>query len=172
MHDLVVVGAGFAGLACAKRAAERGLSVLVIDRQPFPGRYVHTTGILVKEAQAEWTAPGSLVRRLRRVRVYVPSLRWVEVGSDGYYFLATDTAKLMGFLAAETRRAGVDIRFGSEFVGVHGTRIGHRRSIQTAGRKGVLQSLRRGVVFEWATWPIGCDFDGAARAIAERTPTP
>ena len=118
LHDLVVVGAGFAGLACAKRAAERGLSVLVIDRQPFPGRYVHTTGILVKEAQAEWAAPGSMVRRLRRVRVYAPSLRWVELGSDGYYFLATDTAKLMGFLVGETRRAGVEIRFGSEFVGV------------------------------------------------------
>lgn len=51
-RDLVVIGAGFAGLACAKRAAERVLSVLVIDRQPAPGRYVHTTGTLVKEAQA------------------------------------------------------------------------------------------------------------------------
>ena len=68
-RDLVVVGAGFAGLACAKRAAERGLSVLVIDRQPSPGRYVHTTGILVKEAQAEWAAPRPLVRKIDRVRL-------------------------------------------------------------------------------------------------------
>lgn len=118
VRDLVVVGAGFAGLACAKRAAERGLSVLVIDRLPSPGRYVHTTGILVKEAQAEWAAPAPLVRRIDRVRVYAPSHRHLEMRSNGYYFLATDTPKLMQFLADETCRAGAEIRFGSEFVGV------------------------------------------------------
>lgn len=117
-RDLVVVGAGFAGLACAKRAAERGLSVLVIDQQPSPGRYVHTTGILVKEAQAEWAAPDPLVRRIDRVRLYAPSHRYVDLRSNGYYFLATDTPQLMQFLADETRRAGAEIRFGSEFVGV------------------------------------------------------
>lgn len=117
-RDLVVVGAGFAGLACAKRAAERGLSVLVIDQQPSPGRYVHTTGILVKEAQAEWAAPAHLVRRIDRVRLYAPSHRHVVLRSNDYYFLATDTPKLMQFLADETRRAGAEIRFGSEFVGV------------------------------------------------------
>lgn len=116
--DLVVVGAGFAGLACAKRAAERGLSVLVIDRQPSPGRYVHTTGILVKEAQAEWAAPPPLVRKIDRVRLYAPSHRHVELGGNGYYFLATDTPKLMSFLADETRRAGAEIRFGCDFVGM------------------------------------------------------
>lgn len=117
-RDLVVVGAGFAGLACAKRAAERGLSVLVIDRQPAPGRYVHTTGILVKEAQIEWAVPTPLVREIDRVRLYVPSHRHVEMWRNGYYFLATDTPKLMAFLADETRRAGAEIRFGSEFVGL------------------------------------------------------
>ena len=117
-RDVVVVGAGFAGLACAKRAAERGLSVLVIDRQPSPGRYVHTTGILVKEAQAEWAAPAPLLRKMDRVRLYAPSHRHVELGSNGYYFLATDTPKLMAFLADETRRAGAEIRFGCEFAGV------------------------------------------------------
>lgn len=117
-RDLVVVGAGFAGLACARRAAERGLSVLVIDRQPSPGRYVHTTGILVKEAQAEWAAPPSLVRKIDRVRLYAPSHRHLELGSREYYFLATDTPKLMAFLADETRRAGAEIWFGCDFVGV------------------------------------------------------
>ncbi|MCY3621762.1 MAG: NAD(P)/FAD-dependent oxidoreductase [Gammaproteobacteria bacterium] len=117
-RDLVVVGAGFAGLACAKRAAERGLSVLVIDQQPSPGRYVHTTGILVKEAQMEWAVPTPLVREIDRVRLYAPSHRHVELGRNGYYFLATDTPKLMEFLADETRCAGAEVRFGSEFVGL------------------------------------------------------
>ena len=114
----MVVGAGFAGLACAKRAAERGLSVLVIDQQPSPGRHVHTTGILVEEAQAEWVAPSALVRKLSRVRLYAPSQRYVDLRCNGYHFFATDTVELMRFLADDTRRAGVEIRFGSAFAGV------------------------------------------------------
>lgn len=114
--DLVVVGAGFAGLACAKRATERGLSVLVIDRQSSPGQHVHTTGILVKEAQAEWAAPAALVREIRRVRLYAPSHRHVDLHSDGYHFLATRTAALLAHLADEARDAGAEVRFGSPFT--------------------------------------------------------
>ena len=83
-HDIIVIGAGFAGLACARRAAERGLSVLVLDRQSEPGERIHTTGILVKEAWEEWVAPTPLVRKINRVRVYTPSHQFVELESDGY----------------------------------------------------------------------------------------
>ena len=115
-RDLVVVGAGFAGLACARRAAERGLSVLVIDQQSLPGQHVRTTGILVKEAQAEWAAPAGLVREIRRVRLYGPSHRHVVLHCDGYHFLATRTAALLAFLADEARRAGAEVRFGQPFT--------------------------------------------------------
>ena len=117
-YDLVVVGAGFAGLACARRAAERGLSVLVLERQSEPGERIHTTGILVKEAWEEWAAPASLVRRIQRVRVYDPSHRFVDLERDSYFFMATDTAGLLRHLVDETRRAGAEIRFGAPYEGV------------------------------------------------------
>ena len=113
-----MVGAGFAGLACARRAAERGLSVLVLDRQQWPGRQIHTTGILVKEAWEEWGAPAGVVRRIERVRVYTPRHRSVELGREGYFFMATDTGRLMRHLVDETRRAGAEVRFGERFRGV------------------------------------------------------
>ena len=117
-HDLVVVGAGFAGLACAKQAAQRGLDVLVVDQQSAPGRHVHTTGILVKEAQAEWPAPVAVVRSVSKVRIYAPSHRYLELHRPEYEFLATDTAELMRVLAEETRAAGAEVRFGSPFQGI------------------------------------------------------
>ena len=49
-HDLVIVGASFAGLIAAKTAAMRGLKVVVLESKPDAGQRVHTTGILVKEA--------------------------------------------------------------------------------------------------------------------------
>ena len=120
-YDLVVVGAGFAGLACARRAAERDLSVLVLERQSEPGERIHTTGILVKEAWEEWAAPASLVRRIQRVRVYDPSHRFVELERDSYFFMATDTAGLLRHLVDETLRSGAEIRFGAPYEGVVST---------------------------------------------------
>ena len=117
-HDLVIVGAGFAGLACARRAAERGLSVVVLDRKSEPGERIRTTGILVKEAWEEWAAPDQLVRRITRVRVYTPSHRFVELSGERYFFMATDTARLMRHLVDETRRSGAQVRFGEKFRAV------------------------------------------------------
>ncbi|WP_420634367.1 NAD(P)/FAD-dependent oxidoreductase [Candidatus Palauibacter sp.] len=114
-YDLLVVGAGFAGLACARRAAERGLSVLVMDRKSEPGEHIHTTGILVKEAWDEWAAPAALVRRIDRVRVYDPSHRSVDLERERYFFMATDTAGLMRHLVDETRRSGAEVRFGAPY---------------------------------------------------------
>ncbi len=122
LYDLVIVGAGFAGLACARRAAERGLSVLVLERQSEPGEHIHTTGILVKEAWEEWGAPAHLVRRIDRVRIYTPSHRFMELERDGYFFMATDTGRLMRHLVRETRRAGAEVRFGKKYRGVRAGR--------------------------------------------------
>ena len=122
-YDLVVVGAGFAGLACARRAAGLGLSVLVLDRKSEPGEHIHTTGILVKEAWEEWAAPAPLVRRISRVRVYDPKHRFVELRRQNYFFMATDTAGVLRHLVEETRRAGAEVRFGEPFEDVVPGRI-------------------------------------------------
>lgn len=114
-YDVVIVGASFAGLSCARESARRGLDALVLERKSLPGEYIHTTGILVKEAQEEWSAPQRLVREIRRVRVYGPSLRSSYVESDDYFFLATDTGKLIDWLQNETRKLGVDVRLGEPF---------------------------------------------------------
>ena len=77
MDDLIIVGAGFAGLTCAQSAARRGLRVRVLERKRAVGANVHTTGLLVKEAAQEWEVPGWLTRKIHGVRLYSPAL---EVG--------------------------------------------------------------------------------------------
>jgi glycine oxidase len=55
-HDVVVVGAGVIGLACAWRCAQRGLSVLVLERsrQPGDGASGVAAGMLAPVTEAEF----------------------------------------------------------------------------------------------------------------------
>ena len=123
--DLIVVGAGFAGLVAARTAAMRGLRVAVLDKKTEPGADVHTTGILVKEAADSLDLPSELSRKIRGVRLYSPSMAKLDLDSPGYYFLATDTPGLLRWLAREAGLAGAELRFGTAFKGARrdGSRI-------------------------------------------------
>lgn len=116
-YDLVIVGASFAGLVCARTAAMRGLRVCVLEAKDDPGARIHTTGILVKEAADEVDLPHDLMRRVHGVRLYAPNLNSVDLFAPGSYFLTTRTADLVRWLADEAQRAGARIICGGRFEG-------------------------------------------------------
>ncbi|MDQ3215123.1 MAG: FAD-dependent oxidoreductase, partial [Pseudomonadota bacterium] len=72
--DMLVVGASFAGVACAIEAARAGLRVILIERKTDAGEKLHTTGIVVKEAADELARlgplPSELIRPIGGVRLY------------------------------------------------------------------------------------------------------
>src|SRR5256885_5153200 len=54
-HDAVVVGGGLIGMACAWRAAERGMSVAVLERaQPGAGASGVAAGMLAPVTEADF----------------------------------------------------------------------------------------------------------------------
>ncbi len=110
VYDLVIAGASFAGLACARAAAIRGLRTLVLEAKTDPGARISTTGIIVKEAADEIDIPPHLTRTIHGVRLYAPSLRSVDLFAPGYYFLTSNTADLLRWLARECETAGAHIR--------------------------------------------------------------
>ncbi len=117
--DLLVVGASFAGLACARAAAMAGLSVMVLEKKTSAGAKLHTTGIIVKDAvdNVPWLAevPPALVRRIDGVRLYAPNMRHVDLHAPGYWFWATDAPALLDWMVGATRACGVDVRLGTLF---------------------------------------------------------
>jgi digeranylgeranylglycerophospholipid reductase len=123
IHDLVVVGASFAGLACARAAALAGLRVLVVDKKPAAGKHLHTTGMIVKDAvdSIRWLrdVPGDLVRRIEGVRLYAPNLMHVDLRAPGYYFWATDVPRLLDWMVEQVRQAGGEVRFGALYTAAH-----------------------------------------------------
>jgi flavin-dependent dehydrogenase len=72
-YDLIIVGGSFAGLACARTAALKGLKVAVIDAKDEPGARMRTTGIVVKEASDDFDLPA------RHVAWRCPSLACMPV---------------------------------------------------------------------------------------------
>jgi flavin-dependent dehydrogenase len=113
--DLVIVGGSFAGLACARTAALRGLKVAVVDAKSEPGARVRTTGIVVKEASDDFDLPARLMRKVRGVRLYAPDDRAVDLHAPGYFFQATDTAGVLRWMAGEAERAGAELLYGTKF---------------------------------------------------------
>ncbi|QGW82197.1 NAD(P)/FAD-dependent oxidoreductase [Variovorax paradoxus] len=117
--DLLVVGASFAGLACARAAALAGLSVMVLEKKSSAGAKLHTTGIIVKDAvdTVPWLAevPPALVRRIDGVRLYSPDMRHVDLHAPGYWFWATDAPALLDWMVDSARASGVDVRLGTLF---------------------------------------------------------
>lgn len=117
--DLLVVGASFAGLACARAAAQVGLRVVLVEKKHAAGDKLHSTGIIVKDAvdSNPWLqqVPPELTRRVEGVRLYAPDLRHVDLFAPGYYFWATDTPGLLDWMAASVRALGVDVRCDTLF---------------------------------------------------------
>lgn len=118
--DCVVVGASFAGLACASTLARAGVRVSVLEKKSDPGEKLHTTGIIVKDAIDQVALldglPSGLVRRINGVRLYSSNLRCIDLAAPGYYFLATDTPRVMRWLAARAEDAGARIVYRTPFV--------------------------------------------------------
>jgi digeranylgeranylglycerophospholipid reductase len=116
-YDLAIIGASFAGLVAARTAAMRGLKVAVLDAKHEAGHRVATTGILVKEVAEEIDIPHPLTRRVYGVRLYAPNLAHVDLFAPGYFFLTTDTANLLRWLAGEAQRAGAQLLWRTRFSG-------------------------------------------------------
>lgn len=119
--DLIVVGASFAGLACARAAALRGMRVVLLEKKAAAGDKLHTTGLIVKDAVEgiAWLSavPPALTRRIEGVRLYAPDMRHIDLFAPGYYFWATDTPRLLDWMVQDVRGAGVEARLGTVFVG-------------------------------------------------------
>jgi flavin-dependent dehydrogenase len=117
---LIVVGASFAGLACARAAAQAGLHVVLLEKKAAAGDKLHTTGLIVKDAVQDiaWLAavPPPLVKRIEGVRLYAPDMRHIDLFAPGYFFWATDTPRLLDWMVEDARAAGVDVRLQASFL--------------------------------------------------------
>ncbi|WP_029433636.1 NAD(P)/FAD-dependent oxidoreductase [Blastococcus sp. URHD0036] len=117
--DVLVVGAGLAGLHAATLLARRGHDVLLAERRPTLTGAVRTTGIFVRKTLDDFPLPADcLGPPIRRVVLYPPDRRRpVTLDSDRDEFRVGDMGGLYLAAAGEATDAGVRIALATRYTG-------------------------------------------------------
>jgi flavin-dependent dehydrogenase len=117
--DVLVVGAGLAGLHTATQLARRGHDVLLADRRTTLTAAIRTTGIFVRRTLDDFDLPPEcLGPSIRRVVLYPPGLRRpVTLDSPRTEYRVGDMAGLYLAGARAAADAGVHLALGTRYVG-------------------------------------------------------
>ncbi len=137
--EVLVVGAGLAGLHVATLLAGRGHAVSVVDKRTDLGRSIRTTGIFVRRTLDDFALPPDrLGPPIRRVALYPPSLRRPVVLDSGRdEFRVGDMPGLYAAFAERARAAGVRVLLGTRYAGYAD---GVARLVSTDGTASVVRA--------------------------------
>lgn len=115
--DVVIVGAGLAGLQCAKLLARRGAKILLVDRKVDLTKGVHTTGIFVRKTFEDFEFPaGALGKAIRNVTLYSPKLKALNLQSGKDEFRVGKMGLIYKEFLQDCLENGVEFKFGTRYV--------------------------------------------------------
>jgi len=107
-YDVTIIGAGLAGLQCARLLARQGVSVLLVDRKNTLDQKVHTTGIFVRRTLVDFDIPDDcLGPAIKHVSLYSPAQRPLELVSQHDEFRVGRMGQLYQRYLQQCLHAGV-----------------------------------------------------------------
>lgn len=114
VRDVLIIGAGPAGLSAAARLAAAGRDALVLEEHEVVGRPVHCTGVLGNDAFAELDLPRDTILSITRSATFRAGHgEPVLVESDRVIATVVDRPLFDAALAERARTAGAEIRTGA-----------------------------------------------------------
>jgi digeranylgeranylglycerophospholipid reductase len=113
MYDVIVVGAGPAGLVASEKIAAEGRRVLVCEEHEQIGAPVHCTGVLAEEALQLLAVPQeALLNPLSTVRFVGPSGGSFDYTTATLEAVVIDRRVFDAVLSTRAERAGAEVRRG------------------------------------------------------------
>ena len=106
---MTIIGAGLAGLQCARLLSKQGLKVLLVDRKNSLDQKIHTTGIFVRRTLVDFDIPDDcLGPAIKHVTLYSPALRPLELVSQHDEFRIGRMGQLYQRYLQQCLHSGVD----------------------------------------------------------------
>ena len=134
--DVLVVGAGLAGLECARRLGEAGARVLLADRKPAVDHAVHTTGIFVRRTLESFALPKDcLGPAVRRVVLHSPRGRALALESPHDEFRVGRMGALYLRALDACLRAGVQWAPATGLASLETDGAGSAAALERGGRR-------------------------------------
>jgi flavin-dependent dehydrogenase len=117
-YDVTIIGAGLAGLQCARLLARQGVNVLLVDRKHSLAQKIHTTGIFVRRTLVDFDIPEDcLGPPIRHVTLYSPALRSLELVSQHDEFRIGRMGQLYQRYLQQCLHAGVHWLPNTSYLG-------------------------------------------------------
>jgi flavin-dependent dehydrogenase len=127
--DVVIIGAGLAGLQCARLLSEQGAKILLVDRKTDLTKGVHTTGIFVRKTFVDFDFPReTLGPPVRHVSLYSPGLRKLDLISNHDEFRVGKMGVLYESYLQECIANGVQFAGGTLYKGINHREHGETQS--------------------------------------------
>src|SRR5437763_12512534 len=124
MYDVLVLGAGLAGLHTARLLGARGLRVALIDRKASLTDGIHTTGIFVRKTWEDFPLPDEqLGAPIREVFLYSPASRCIRLEADHDEFRIGNMQWIYLSMLDSCSRAGVQWLPSSRVIASEGGSI-------------------------------------------------
>jgi flavin-dependent dehydrogenase len=134
-YDAVVVGAGLAGLYCARSLGQVGARVLLVDRKTKLDGAVHTTGIFVRRTLEDFDLPEDcLGPAVRHVSLYSPAGRRMNLESEFDEFRVGRMGQLYQRMLAFCVMNGVRWSPATRFAGLDTAAEGSIVRLTTGGK--------------------------------------
>ena len=107
--DVVIIGAGLAGLQCARLLSRGGQRVLLVDHKEKLNQSVHTTGIFVRRTLEDFDIPADcLGPAVRHVTLHSPARRSLQLSSPHDEFRIGRMGKLYQRMLEQSLRTGAE----------------------------------------------------------------
>lgn len=146
-HDVLVVGAGPSGLQTARRLAEQGLDVLVLEKKSRIGEAVNCTGLIGTEVFGKFgLSPDSILREVQEVRLVSPGGTSLDYRHPKCFACVVDRERFDRGIGDEARAAGARIRTGAAVEDISQVRDGVEVKARGADNEPLKATARVAVV--------------------------